>query len=132
MSTVGLSRIVFIAIGGAVGSVMRYLLNGVIQSLGGGLFPYGTMVVNIVGCLGFGYLFGLMEQRGLPLGMFRHLIFIGFFGAFTTFSTFTYESWELWHSGQYLRTILNLGGQLGGGLLGMSFGIMLALWQTGR
>ena len=85
-----------VALGGAVGAVSRYWISGWIARLGHeSPFPYGTLVVNVVGSLLLGLLMGLSsEGSSLVPASVRLLIGVGVLGAFTTFSTFSYETIE--------------------------------------
>ncbi|ACS79889.1 fluoride efflux transporter CrcB [Maridesulfovibrio salexigens] len=104
-------KYLYIAAGGAAGSLCRYLVSGVTQRMFATSFPIGTFSVNMIGCLFFGLVTGLFEERlGLPPEM-RLLILTGFMGAFTTFSTYMFESTNLIKSGQWAMTALNIGGQ---------------------
>ncbi len=88
-------KLVFIAIGGSVGAVARYLLAGWGQRLTETSFPLGTLVVNVVGCLGIGVLAALFAGPAIVREEYRLAILVGFLGGFTTFSTFGYESFAL-------------------------------------
>ena len=85
-------KIVLLGLAGAVGTLTRYGVSGVVQRMAGISFPLGTFLVNLSGCLLFGLVFGLFEERiGLP-GELRFLILTGFMGAYTTFSSYMFES----------------------------------------
>lgn len=88
-------KLVFIAIGGGVGAVARYVLAGWGQRLTETSFPLGTLVVNVVGCLGVGVLAALFSGPAIVREEYRLAILVGFLGGFTTFSTFGYESFAL-------------------------------------
>ncbi|WP_319779650.1 fluoride efflux transporter CrcB [Maridesulfovibrio sp.] len=104
-------KYLYIAAGGAAGSLCRYLASGVVQKMVDSSFPAGTFAVNMIGCLLFGLVSGIFEDRlGFPPEM-RLLILTGFMGAFTTFSTYMFESASLVKSGQWAMTAMNIGGQ---------------------
>lgn len=92
--------ILLIAMGGAVGSVARYLMGCAVQGALHLEFPIGTFAVNVVGCLAIGVLakFFLHSQTELPL---RATLMIGFCGGFTTFSTFSLETLGLMQGGEW-------------------------------
>lgn len=86
-------RLLLIGIGGAVGSVLRYLLSGAVQAGTGATdFPVGTLVVNLIGCFVIGVLAELSESRGVLSAETRGLLVVGLVGGFTTFSTFANET----------------------------------------
>lgn len=80
---------------GALGALSRYALSGLIQQKGVGLFPWGTMTVNVTGCLAFGFIWALANERGLISGPTAFVVLTGFVGSFTTFSTMTFEAFRL-------------------------------------
>ena len=122
-----LSRLLFVGIGGFIGAALRYVTSGIVGRLttkGG--FPYGTFVVNMVGCLLIGFLAGLADSRDLFTATSRAFVFTGVLGAFTTFSTFSYETMGLFQNGQTSPALTNLGLQIFLGLVAVWGGIQLA------
>jgi fluoride exporter len=119
-------QLIVIGVGGAIGALARYLLGGAVHRLMPGFFPYGTFVVNVLGCLVFGVIVGIAEARFAigPIG--RAFILIGVLGGFTTFSSFTYETFELVRGGQVWPALVNVVGQVGLGFLGLWAGFGLA------
>ena len=120
-----ISRIVYIALAGALGALARYGLTGLVQRLTGAAFPWGTAVVNLSGC----FLFGLVwiwftERTSLP-GDVRIIVLTGFMGAFTTFSTFIFETGGLVQDGQWLAAGANLILQNVTGLIALLLGTAL-------
>ena len=91
-----------IALGGAAGSVLRYLLGGVVQSVTGRGFPIGTLSVNVLGCLLIGIFARLFLNMQSATAM-RSFLIVGFCGGFTTFSAFSYETVGLVEGGELGR-----------------------------
>jgi len=101
-------RIAAIAAGGALGAVLRYWVSLAVHGLAGSAFPYGTLVVNVVGSGAMGFLFVLFLERLALGGEWRALVLVGLLGAFTTFSTFSMETLNLLEEGAHLRAALNV------------------------
>jgi CrcB protein len=95
-------------IGGAVGTVARYLLAGSVYRVMGSDFPYGTMAVNLSGCFILGFLVAISESRFMLGSNAKVLLMIGFCGAFTTFSTLILESNNLVKDGEVVRAFVNI------------------------
>jgi CrcB protein len=115
-----------IALGGAIGSVARYLLTGFVARLAGPAFPLGTFVVNVVGCCVFGALAGLTSARLTISPEARLFWFTGILGGFTTFSSYAFESFLLVREGQFLAAGVNIAGQVLLGLVTLGFAYTVA------
>lgn len=102
-------KILLVGVGGFAGSICRYLVALLSQKLFAAPFiPYGTLTVNIAGCLLIGFLGGLSETRQVFTPEIRVLILVGFLGGFTTFSTFGYEIFTLAKGGQMIPALVNM------------------------
>jgi fluoride exporter len=100
--------ILFVAIGGSLGAVCRYLMALVMQPLSM-TFPSGTLIVNMAGCLIIGSVAGLVDAS-IPLSSNVRLFFVtGFCGALTTMSSFVYETDRIMRSGQFIQAIFYFG-----------------------
>ena len=118
--------------GGFLGALARYGLSGLVhRQLPASAFPFGTLVVNLLGCLAIGVMAGLGEARQLFAPEFRTFALIGLLGGFTTFSTFGYETIALIRDGEYLRATTNVGLQVIGGLILVWLGYGLATIEVG-
>ena len=93
-----MTTILLVFASGAIGAPARYLTDRFVQRRLGGVFPWGTLTVNVTGSFLLGFLLGLQFARGLPDGV-TTLLGTGFCGAFTTFSTFGYETVRLLEEG---------------------------------
>lgn len=115
-----------IFIGGGLGSVCRYLLNKWVVSLAVTVFPYGTFIVNLLGCFLIGFLVFVTEKPTASSVEWRLFLVTGFCGGFTTFSSFSFESVQLLINHQIFNTLLYTLGSLVIGLLATYLGILLA------
>ena len=112
--------------GGVAGTVARYALSGFVYRFSGTEFPYGTLAVNLAGCLAIGFLSALSEEKFLLGPNARLLLMAGFCGAFTTFSTFMLETGNLIRAGETLRAFANVAVSVAAGFLLFRLGIFLA------
>jgi CrcB protein len=90
-----MTEVLFVGMGGFLGSVTRFLLVGLVQGAWSGAFPFGTLVVNVTGCVAIGGLSELLEARPLLTGDARAFLVIGLLGGFTTFSAFGNDTLDL-------------------------------------
>ena len=120
-------NLLFVGLGGFIGASLRYATGLFIgRFVTDAQFPYGTFVVNMLGCLLIGFLAGITNSRELMNDTSRAFVFTGMLGAFTTFSTFSYETMGLLQNGQTSPALTNLGLQIILGLLAVWAGIQLA------
>ena len=119
------AKLVWLAALGAVGTLARYGLGGFVQQLHAGAFPWGTLVVNALGCFLFGLVWTLAEERLVISGETRTVVLIGFMGAFTTFSTYAFETGAMLRDGEWLPAAANLLAHNGCGITGFFLGVAL-------
>ena len=98
---------VYVAIGGAIGAVFRYLVSIISLKYLATTFPWGTLIVNLLGSFVIGFLWGLFELSTISQNT-RLFLFMGILGSFTTFSSFSLESFNLLRSGEYWFFFLNI------------------------
>jgi CrcB protein len=101
-----LPKYLFIAFGGALGSIARYWVGSTIASRMGTKFPYGTFVINITACVIIGFSLTFMSRRADLNPAWRFLVPIGFIGAYSTFSTYEWETLSTIRSGAFLMAAL--------------------------
>lgn len=105
-------QLIAVAIGGASGAVLRWLMASSIQKMAGGAFPWGTFAVNAIGSFLLGFLFVWLIERSTASELLRMALTIGFLGAFTTFSTYSLESIRLLQEGALALAFGNVLGQV--------------------
>ena len=110
-----------IAIGGALGALLRAGAGALAARVLGAPF-WGTLLVNLLGCLLIGAGRAAVELQDWGSPQARAFVFVGLLGAFTTFSTFELDAFVLWHQGQRLHAALYLGGSVTGGLAMVALG----------
>ena len=98
-----------VGLGGAIGASMRYLLSAMTHQMLGHGFPYGTLMVNVVGSLLIGYLMVLLPESDSGTPVLRLLLVTGLLGGFTTYSAFSVETLRLAQTGFPLRALANIG-----------------------
>ena len=118
-------KLLWIALAGAAGTLARYGLAGLVQNSAKGVFPWGTMAVNLTGCLVFGLLWSAMEGRLAIRPETRIIVLVGFMGAFTTFSSFVFETGQLARDSQWLLALGNIAVQNVVGLIALFVGLLL-------
>lgn len=116
-TSIAVVHLLLIGVGGFLGAIARYTIDGWVTDATRSSFPWGTLVVNMSGSFALGLLFALtVERAALPADL-RAPVGIGFIGAYTTFSTFTLESLRLMQDGSWALAAANLVGSV---LLGMA------------
>ena len=125
-------QVLLVGLGGFMGAVLRYVVGGIVQSfVKDGVFPAGTLIVNLLGCFIIGLLAQFAETRDWLTPQSGSFIFVGLLGAFTTFSTFSNDSMNFFRQGDSLSGVFYVGVHV---LLGLAFvwgGRSLAaqIWQ---
>jgi CrcB protein len=100
-------KLLVIALGGAVGAILRYYLSGFAYQYLKDDFPWGTLLVNLLGAFIIGYLWGIFEEVSVSVAL-RTFILVGMIGAFTTFSTYALETFNLLREGEIKSVLLNI------------------------
>jgi CrcB protein len=118
----------WIGLGGALGSMARHGMNRLVHDrLLTSTFPWGIVLVNVVGSTLIGVVAGLLASARISLSAEGRLfLIVGIFGGFTTFSSFSLDTLALVRNGHQLQAILNVAGQVGLSLLGVWIGFKLA------
>jgi len=101
-------RYVMVAIGGGLGSVLRFWVGGLVSARMGTRFPYGTFLINCTASFLIGFIITLLAEKAHWSANLRFLIPIGFIGGYSTFSTFEYETFRVIQDGQVVTGILNI------------------------
>jgi CrcB protein len=122
------TKVLCIAVGGALGAVSRYgvagLVQGMLRGRPGEAFPWGTLLINVSGCFAMGLLAPVLLERSVLRPEFRMAILVGFLGAYTTWSTFSYETLRFVSAGDWRRGL--------GYAVGTNAGCFLAVWAAYR
>ncbi|MFZ5495940.1 MAG: fluoride efflux transporter CrcB [Verrucomicrobiota bacterium] len=125
-----MSLYLLIALGGALGSVARFWLSGLLAGHFGETFPWGTLVVNVSGSFLIGFLFTLTEPGGrvFASGNTRQFLMTGMLGGYTTFSSFSLQTLNLAREGQWLQAGANSVGSLAACLVAVWLGHLAAAY----
>jgi CrcB protein len=119
--------VALVGAGGFFGAVLRYGLSGLVhRSEVLSSFPFGTLTVNVAGCVLFGGVMGLAESRQLLDPDLRAFVLIGALGGFTTFSTLGWETFAMLRGGEQLHALLNVGAHVVLGLAAVWLGFTVA------
>jgi fluoride exporter len=119
-------RLLLIALFGAIGTLSRYGLQGIVQIRSASAFPYGTLLVNLSGCFLLGLIGQFTLNRLVISPDWRVAIAVGFFGGYTTFSSFGWETAKMLEDGEWLRASTYVAASVVVGLLLSVAGIRLA------
>jgi CrcB protein len=119
-------RLTLIAVFGAVGTLARYGLQGLVQVRAASTFPYGTLLVNLTGCFLLGLIGQFTLNRIVIPPEWRVAIAVGFFGGYTTFSSFGWETAKMLEDGEWMRASAYIGASVIAGILLSVAGIRLA------
>jgi len=101
-----MKTILFIGVGGFLGSISRYAVHKLLTGIFPGIFPLGTLAANLLGCLLIGIIYGMATSYNILSHEMRMLLAVGFCGSFTTFSTFANENLALLQSNQIFVMII--------------------------
>jgi CrcB protein len=126
-----MERFFWICVAGAAGTSARYLIAVWAAQRLGSAFPYGTLIVNLIGC----FVIAALMHAALALGWsptVRAAVTIGFIGGFTTYSSFNYETMRLFEEGAALAAAVNLGVTILGGVAAGWLGLVAAREIFGR
>ena len=121
-----MQKYLFIALGGALGSIARYWMGANISGRLGTKFPYGTFVINMTACLIIGFSLTFLGKRAGLNPAWRFLVPVGFVGAYSTFSTYEWETFSSLRSGAFLAAAIYAAGSLILGLVAVWAGTLLA------
>lgn len=123
-------KLFLIGVGGAFGSVARYLLEGWVQRLATTGFPFGILAVNTLGSFLIGFALIVLEARGWLDSTLRLALVTGVLGGFTTYSSFNYQTLEFLRAGDWTRGLLNLTATVGLCLAAGVLGLGAGRWLT--
>jgi fluoride exporter len=121
-----IKTILYIAIGGAIGSVLRYITSLIVTKYWSGNFPLATFLINSLGCLIIGILIGLLEKNNVNNSALKFLLITGFCGGFTTFSAFGYENYNLINNHHSIVSFVYMALSIFVGLFCVWFGLYIS------
>ena len=118
-------HLAIVAAGGAIGASLRHLVGMLSLRLAGREFPWGTLAVNLVGCLAMGLFIGIAARRLGLSNELRLFVATGILGGFTTFSAFSLDAVLLWERHEHLLTALYVGGSVALAIAGLVLGLWI-------
>jgi len=121
-----LDRYLLVMLGGATGSLTRYVVGTAIMNRVGGRFPLGTALINITGSFLIGFIMTALTERFDPHPYWRLLLVVGFLGGYTTFSSFEWETFGLMRDGGTWLAFLNVAGSVLLGYAAVWLGVAMA------
>lgn len=121
-----MQRYVFIALGGALGSMARFWVGSTVSDRMGTRFPFGTLIINVSACLIIGLSLEFLNRHADLNPSWRYLVPIGFIGAYSTFSTFEWEAFANITNGAFWIALLYVVASLISGLIAVALGVALA------
>jgi fluoride exporter len=122
-----MTKYLIIALGGAIGSMLRFWAGGYVSGRLGTRFPYGTFVINVTASFLIGFIMTVLAERTHLNPSWRYLLVIGFLGGYSTFSSFEYETFRVFEDGEFLIAAMNIALSVGVGFLAVWIGAV-----TGR
>lgn len=120
-----IKNMLLVALGGALGSVARYVLSAAVQASAQSNYPWGTMAVNVLGCLVIGFVSALAAAHGMISPGLKLLLATGFCGGFTTFSTFMQETLTLTSTGNATTALLYIVASVAMGFMAAAAGMAI-------
>jgi CrcB protein len=118
--------ILYIALGGALGSVLRYLTTIFVSKYWSNHFPLATFIANVLGCFLIGLLIGFLEKNNLANSNLKWFLITGFCGGYTTFSAFGYENYSLFQSNNSLLAFTYIGLSIFAGIFAIWLGLFIS------
>ena len=121
-----MKEIIFVGAGGLIGALLRYMISLLLVKFSQFGFPFGTFLVNIIGCIVIGFIIGIGFDRHYNVIPIMEFVIIGILGGFTTFSTFGLESFEMLQSNQFKLFFIYVLGSVIFGLMSIRLGIEIS------